>query len=99
MVNEMRVRALLLALTINPYPFTINHSPEFSSMDLTFQPRFDCQLCPTRCDGRSKSAYVFEDDVALSEAAEDWLAGHLATCWAWMSTRRRRSGMACPTWR
>lgn len=47
-------------------------------MDLTFHSRFDCQLCPTRCDGRSKSAYVFEDDVALSEAAEDWLAGHLS---------------------
>jgi len=47
-------------------------------MDLTFHPRFDCQLCPTRCDGRSKSAYVFEDDVALSEAAEDWLARHLS---------------------
>lgn len=48
-------------------------------MDLTFQPRFDCELCPTRCDGRSKSAYIFEDDVALSEAAEDWLAEHLAS--------------------
>lgn len=47
-------------------------------MDLTYAPHFNCELCPTRCDGRSKSAYVFEDDVALSEAAEDWLAGHLA---------------------
>lgn len=47
-------------------------------MDLTFQPRFDCAVCPTRCDGRSKGAYVFEDDVALSEAAEDWLASHLS---------------------
>jgi hypothetical protein len=34
-------------------------------MDLTFHPRFDCAVCPTRCDGRSKSAYVFEDDMAL----------------------------------
>lgn len=47
-------------------------------MDLTFQPRFDCQLCPTRCDGRSKAAYVFEEDVALSAGAEAWLAEHLA---------------------
>ncbi len=47
-------------------------------MDLTFHPRFDCAICPTRCDGRSKSAYIFEEDVALSEAAEEWLAGHLA---------------------
>lgn len=47
-------------------------------MDLTYSPRFNCDGCPTRCDGRSKSAYIFEDDVALSEAAEDWLAGHLA---------------------
>ncbi len=47
-------------------------------MDLTFHPRFDCTICPTRCDGRSKRAYIFEEDVALSEAAEEWLAGHLA---------------------
>ena len=47
-------------------------------MDLTYTTHFNCDLCPTRCDGRSKSAYVFEDDVALSEAAEEWLAGYLA---------------------
>ena len=46
--------------------------------DLTYCARFDCDRCLTRCDGRSKSAYCFEDDVALSEAAEDWLAGYLA---------------------
>jgi hypothetical protein len=34
-------------------------------MDLTFHPRFDCAICPTRCDGRSKSAYAFEDGVPL----------------------------------
>ncbi|MCS6844104.1 MAG: hypothetical protein NZ528_07265 [Caldilineales bacterium] len=47
-------------------------------MDLTFQPRFDCSLCPTRCDGRSKAAYVFEEDAALSAGAEAWLMAHLA---------------------
>jgi hypothetical protein len=47
-------------------------------MDLTYQPRFDCAICPTRCDGRSKGAYIFEDDVALSEGAEDWLLSYLA---------------------
>ena len=46
-------------------------------LDLTYSQRFDCAICPTRCDGRSKSEYVFEDDVAASEEAEDWLAEHL----------------------
>jgi hypothetical protein len=32
-------------------------------MDLAFHPRFDCTICPTRCDERSKSAYIFEDGV------------------------------------
>lgn len=50
-----------------------------AALDLTYSPRFDCAICPTRCDGRSKSAYIFEDDVAASEAAEDWLAEHLAS--------------------
>lgn len=49
-----------------------------TTIDLTYGSRFDCAICPTRCDGRSKSAYVFEEDVALSEEAEDWLARHLA---------------------
>lgn len=49
-----------------------------TAIDLTYSPRFDCAICPTRCDGRSKTAYVFEDDVAASEAAEDWLAEQLA---------------------
>ena len=47
-------------------------------VDLNYSARFDCNICPTRCDGRSKSAYIFEDDVAASEAAEDWLAEQLA---------------------
>ncbi|MCB0227736.1 MAG: hypothetical protein KDH90_01085, partial [Anaerolineae bacterium] len=46
-------------------------------LDLTYSQRFDCAICPTRCDGRSKSEYVFEYDVAESEEAEDWLAEHL----------------------
>jgi hypothetical protein len=43
------------------------------TIDLTFQQRFNCAICPTRCDGRSKSAFVFTDDIALSAQAEDWL--------------------------
>ncbi|MEZ4769517.1 MAG: hypothetical protein R2844_13945 [Caldilineales bacterium] len=53
--------------------------PEVALGDLAYSPRFDCAICPTRCDGRSKSEYVFEDDVAASEEAEDWLAEHLWT--------------------
>ncbi|WP_129677302.1 hypothetical protein [Candidatus Chloroploca sp. Khr17] len=44
--------------------------------DLTFQPRFNCAICSTRCDGRSKSAFIFTDDVALSVQAEDWILQH-----------------------
>lgn len=48
-------------------------------VDLRFQEKYDCNLCQTRCDGRSKSEYVFKDDVALSEEAEDWVLNQLAT--------------------
>ena len=48
-----------------------------ASINLDYSAKFDCDVCPTRCDGRSKSEYVFEDDVAASEEAEDWLAEHL----------------------
>ncbi|MBN1310040.1 MAG: hypothetical protein JXB30_01385 [Anaerolineae bacterium] len=47
------------------------------SVDLTYQSRYDCAACPTRCDGRSKSAYSFEDDVALSERAENQIRDRL----------------------
>lgn len=49
-----------------------------TAIDLTYRAGFDCDICPTRCDGRSKSAYIFDDDVAASEAAEDWLAEQIA---------------------
>ena len=48
-------------------------------INLKFQPVFNCSICPTRCDGHSKSEYVFKDDVALSEEAEDWVLDYLAT--------------------
>lgn len=48
------------------------------AINLAYAARYDCERCRTRCDGRSKSAYIFEDDVALSEGAEDWLLAHLA---------------------
>lgn len=51
--------------------------------DLSYQTRYNCAVCPTRCDGRSKDAYIFEDDVALSERAENQVLGYL-----------RRLGMA-----
>ncbi|MBN1430967.1 MAG: hypothetical protein JXB07_21540 [Anaerolineae bacterium] len=45
--------------------------------DLSYQSRYNCATCPTRCDGRSKTAYIFEDDVALSEKVEDRVIGYL----------------------
>lgn len=47
------------------------------AIDLEFNPTFNCSICPNRCDGRSKTEYVFKDDVALSEEAEDWVLNHL----------------------
>ena len=57
----------------------MTHDSLPAAINLDYGPTFDCAICPTRCDGRSKTAYVFEDDVAASEAAEDWLAEHLAS--------------------
>lgn len=31
---------------------------------------FDCDHCPTRCDGKSKMVYSFEDDVIFAEKHE-----------------------------
>ncbi len=31
---------------------------------------FDCSQCHTRCDGRSKGVYLFENDVTFSEQYE-----------------------------
>ena len=45
--------------------------------DLSYQSRYNCAVCPTRCDGRSKVAYIFEDDVALSEKVEDQVVDYL----------------------
>jgi len=32
---------------------------------------FDCITCPTRCDGKSKGNYQFEDDVTFAELQEE----------------------------
>lgn len=45
--------------------------------DLRYQARYNCATCPTRCDGRSKDAYDFEDDVVFSEIAENQILGYL----------------------
>ncbi len=31
---------------------------------------FDCEVCHTRCDGKSKAVYLFENDTAFSEKFE-----------------------------
>ena len=46
-------------------------------IDLAYQDRYDCGNCPSRCDSHSKAAYIFRDDVELSERAEDWLLERL----------------------
>ena len=39
-------------------------------MDFNYSEKFNCSICKTRCDGRSKAAYNFEDDIAISRADE-----------------------------
>jgi len=43
-------------------------------MDYNYQKigpyKYDCNSCPTRCDGKSKLTYIFENDVAISEKIE-----------------------------
>lgn len=34
---------------------------------------FDCKVCHTRCDGKSKSVYLFENDAAFSEKFEQMI--------------------------
>jgi hypothetical protein len=46
-------------------------------IDLINQYKFQCKTCLTRCDGYSKSAFIFEDDTALAEKTENWLVKHL----------------------
>ena len=44
---------------------------------LNNQSRYNCDKCTNRCDDHSKSAYIFEEDVAFSAKAEDYLFNHL----------------------
>jgi hypothetical protein len=48
-------------------------------MDLKFQDKYNCNSCHTKCDNKSKNAYIFKDDVLLSEEAEDWLVNRLSS--------------------
>ncbi len=32
---------------------------------------FNCSTCPTRCDGKSKAKYIFQDDVDFAEEQEN----------------------------
>ena len=43
------------------------------NIDLKFTSRFDCNICDTRCDGKSKTSYIFQDDIKYSEEAENWV--------------------------
>ena len=38
---------------------------------------YDCDTCPTRCDGKSKGSYVFENDLAFAEAQENIIIAKL----------------------
>jgi hypothetical protein len=38
---------------------------------------FDCSTCPTRCDGKSKLNYQFEDDVSFAEIQEELVRNNI----------------------
>ncbi|MBE9467691.1 MAG: hypothetical protein IMY72_05130 [Bacteroidetes bacterium] len=38
---------------------------------------YDCNSCPTRCDGKSKGLYLFEKDLDFSEYFEQKIVNHL----------------------
>ena len=38
---------------------------------------YDCNTCPTRCDGKSKGLYLFEKDLDFSEHFEQEIVNHL----------------------
>lgn len=38
---------------------------------------YNCETCPTRCDGKSKEQYLFENDSRLSEKYEQALIRHI----------------------
>ncbi|MGB1204778.1 MAG: hypothetical protein ACPG5B_03970 [Chitinophagales bacterium] len=38
---------------------------------------YNCQSCPTRCDGKSKKEYRFQKDVAFSEHYENLVIRHI----------------------
>ena len=44
-------------------------------IDLNYSSRFRCDTCKTRCDGISKTAYIFSEDVEKSERDEDIISG------------------------
>ena len=44
-------------------------------IDLCYSNRFNCDTCKTRCDGVSKNAYIFSEDVKKSERDEDIVSG------------------------
>ncbi len=48
-------------------------------MDLKFQDKYNCNSCDTKCDSKSKNAYIFKDDVLFSEEAEDWCINRLSS--------------------
>jgi len=46
-------------------------------IDLNYYTKFSCNTCKTRCDGISKTAYIFSEDVEKSERDEELIAGFI----------------------
>jgi len=46
-------------------------------LEFIYSKKYDCNICTTRCDGKSKEAYIFSDDIAKSEKDEEIIASSI----------------------
>jgi len=65
-------------------------------MEYTYQKigpyKYDCNSCPTRCDGKSKLNYIFENDVAVSEKIEREIIEYINRKNNYKATNSSKSG-------
>ncbi|PID68303.1 MAG: hypothetical protein CR968_02340 [Flavobacteriia bacterium] len=53
---------------------------------------YDCTQCPTRCDGKSKLNYRFEDDVAFAEEQEQMIIDYINTNTGYQAAKSHKDG-------
>lgn len=53
---------------------------------------FNCQQCPTPCDGISKLNYIFENDAAFSEHYEQKIIAHINANTSFVASKTTQKG-------